>query len=54
MSDMEPFGMNVSFFAIDLDRLNAAKPQIAGKMFRDLISFLSIPFVLIMFNIIFF
>lgn len=35
---MQPFGMNVSFFAIDLDRLNASKPKIAGKMFRDLIS----------------
>ena len=44
--------MNVSFFAIDLDRLNAAKPQIAGKMFRDLISFPSIPFVLIIYYLV--
>eukprot|EP01103_Thecamoeba_quadrilineata_P016450 TRINITY_DN5503_c0_g1_i1.p1 TRINITY_DN5503_c0_g1~~TRINITY_DN5503_c0_g1_i1.p1 ORF type:complete len:1988 (-),score=362.33 TRINITY_DN5503_c0_g1_i1:138-5957(-) len=34
--DMLPFGQNISFFAIDLDRLNGQRPQLGGKLFRDL------------------
>jgi acyl transferase domain-containing protein/NADPH:quinone reductase-like Zn-dependent oxidoreductase/surfactin synthase thioesterase subunit/NAD(P)-dependent dehydrogenase (short-subunit alcohol dehydrogenase family)/ubiquinone/menaquinone biosynthesis C-methylase UbiE len=36
--DMIHFGQNVSFFAIDLDRLNGQKPQLGGKLFRELIT----------------
>lgn len=35
--DMLPFGQNISFYAIDLDRLNGQKPHLGGKLFRELI-----------------
>eukprot|EP01116_Phalansterium_solitarium_P008400 TRINITY_DN2226_c0_g1_i6.p1 TRINITY_DN2226_c0_g1~~TRINITY_DN2226_c0_g1_i6.p1 ORF type:complete len:1607 (+),score=494.16 TRINITY_DN2226_c0_g1_i6:3705-8525(+) len=34
--DMLPFGQNVSFFGIDLDRLNQHSPTMSGRMFRQL------------------
>ncbi len=36
--DLLPFGQNLSFFAIDLDRLNGAYPKTSGKLFRKLMN----------------
>jgi NADPH:quinone reductase-like Zn-dependent oxidoreductase len=34
--DLLPFGQNLSFFAIDLDRLNGSHPETSGRIFRKL------------------
>jgi len=34
--DLLPFGQNLSFFAIDLDRLNGSHPETSGRIFKKL------------------
>jgi hypothetical protein len=36
--DLLPFGQNLSFFAIDLDRLNGSHPHTSGRIFRELMA----------------
>lgn len=36
--DMLPFGHNLSFFAIDLDRLNGSHPETSGRIFKKLMA----------------